>query len=95
MADKLTIEQINSFLKELTGWEYSEGSIKKTYKTRNYPSTMGFVTTIGGVCQRYNHHPDYILMKFKEVEISFSTHSVGGITQNDIDVAQEIDKILI
>ncbi len=91
--DKLTIEEIQSSLIELTGWEYKEGSIKKTFKTQNFPSTMGFVTAVGGFCQKRNHHPDYILMKFKEVEVSFSTHSAGGITQNDIDIAGDLEKI--
>ena len=45
--DKLTIEQINNALKNLPGWEFKEGSIKKTYKTANYPATMGFVAAIG------------------------------------------------
>jgi 4a-hydroxytetrahydrobiopterin dehydratase len=91
--DKLTIEEIQSALIGLTGWEYKEGSIKKTFKTQNFPSTMGFVTAVGGFCQKRNHHPDYILMKFKEVEVSFSTHSAGGITQNDIDIAGDLEKI--
>ena len=91
--EKLTAEQIQNALKELNGWEYKDSSIKKTYKTQNFPSTMGFVTAIGGFCQRRNHHPDYILMKFKEVEVSFSTHSVGGITQNDIDIASDLENI--
>ncbi|MEO8514674.1 MAG: 4a-hydroxytetrahydrobiopterin dehydratase [Ignavibacteria bacterium] len=91
--DKLTDKQLTEALKELNGWEFKEGSIKKTYKTQNFPSTMGFVTSIGGFCQKRNHHPDYVLMKFKEVEVSFSTHSAGGITQNDIDIASDLEKI--
>lgn len=90
---KLTGKEIKVELKSLKGWIYSKGSIKKIFKTQNYPSTMGFVTTVGGLCQRKNHHPDYILMKFKEIELSFSTHSVKGITQNDVDIAKEIEKI--
>ena len=93
--DKLTIEQINNALKNLPGWEFKEGSIKKTYKTANYPATMGFVAAIGGFCQRHNHHPDYVLMKYKEVEVAFSTHSEGGVTQKDIDIAFDIEKIPI
>ncbi len=91
--EKLSIEVIQSSLKELAGWEYKEGSIKKTFKTQNFPSTMGFVTAVGGFCQKRNHHPDYILMKFKEIEVSFSTHTAGGVTQNDIDIASDLEKI--
>lgn len=93
--DKLSEEQVKGSLVSLQGWGYVDGSIKKTYKTQSYPATMGFVTAVGGICQRKNHHPDYILMKFKEVEVSFSTHSAGGVTQNDIDIASELEKIPI
>lgn len=93
--EKLSDEQIAGALISLEGWSYENGSIKKTFKTRNYPATMGFVSAIGGFCQKKNHHPDYVLMKFKEVEVSFSTHSAGGVTQNDIDIAGDLEKIPI
>jgi 4a-hydroxytetrahydrobiopterin dehydratase len=95
MADKLTEQEIQLLLGKLDGWHYENGSIKKTFKTQNFPSTMGFVTAIGGFCQKRNHHPDYILMKFKEIEVSFSTHTAGGVTQNDIDIASDLEKIPI
>jgi len=95
MAEKLTKKEIEQNLKSLTGWSFQGGSIKKTYKTSSYPATMGFVTAVGGVCQRLNHHPDYVLMKYKEVEVSFSTHSAGGITLKDIETAVELEKITI
>ena len=95
MDEKLSNEQINVALAGLEGWIYKNGSIKKTFITSNYPSTMGFVAAIGGFCQRHNHHPDYIIMKYKELEVSFSTHSAGGITQKDIDIARDIEKIKI
>ena len=63
--DKLTDQQVQIALKDLNGWELNDGSIKKTFKTQNFPATMGFVTAVGGFCQKRNHHPDYILMKFK------------------------------
>ncbi len=91
-GDKLTAEQIRSYLKDLSGWRSEDGSIKKTFQTRNFPATMGFVAAVCGLCQRQNHHPDYILMKFKEVEVAFSTHSVGGVTQHDIDIAKAIEE---
>lgn len=95
MPEKLTNEEIDRSLKSLTGWSYDNGSIKKTFKTSGYPVTMGLVAAIGGICQRLNHHPDYLLMKYKDVEVSFSTHSAGGVTQKDIEAASEIEKITL
>jgi 4a-hydroxytetrahydrobiopterin dehydratase len=93
--EKLTESQVTEALKELPGWSYQDGSIKKTFKTQNYPATMGFVSAVGGFCQKRNHHPDYVLMKYKEVEVSFSTHSIGGISENDIEIAKDLEKIPI
>ena len=95
LEEKLTVKEIQDELKNLNGWNYAEGAIKKIFNTQNYPSTMGFVTAVGGICQKKNHHPDYILMKFKEVEVSFSTHSVKGVSGKDIDIAGEIEKIAL
>lgn len=91
--EKLTQEQILDALSALPGWNYENGSIKKVFKTSSYPASMGFVTSVGGFCQKRNHHPDYILMKFTEIEVSFSTHSAGGITIKDIEIANDLEKI--
>ena len=93
--EKLTQEQILNALSTLPGWKYENGSIKKVFKTSSYPASMGFVTAVGGFCQKLNHHPDYLLMKFKEIEVSFSTHSAGGITSKDIEAANNLEKITI
>ncbi len=90
--EKLTEEQITESLKD-SKWKYTEGSIKKTFKTKGFPQTLGTVTAIGALCQQYDHHPDYLTMKYSSIEISFSTHSVKGITQKDIDIAKEIDSL--
>ena len=93
--EKLTEQQLTEALLSLPDWKYEDGSIKKIFKTSSYPASMGFVTAVGGFCQKRNHHPDYILMKFKEVEVSFSTHSAGGITQKDIEIASDLEKLPI
>jgi len=93
--EKLTEQQLTEALVSLPDWKYEDGSIKKTFKTSSYPASMGFVTAVGGFCQKRNHHPDYVLMKFKEVEVSFSTHSAGGITQKDIEIASDLEKLPI
>ena len=92
-TEKLSDKEVSEQLLSLPGWKYEGGSIKKTYQTKHFPGTMGFVTAVGGFCQKANHHPDYVTMKYKEVEVSFSTHSAGGITMNDINIAKEIETI--
>lgn len=91
--EKLNEQQINEALSSLKDWKLSENSIKKTFKTKGFPQTMGLVTAIGGFCQQHDHHPDYLTMKYSSVEVSFSTHTAKGITQKDIEIAKDIDTL--
>jgi 4a-hydroxytetrahydrobiopterin dehydratase len=55
---------------------------------------MALVSGICGLCQQHDHHPDYLTLKYAEVKVSFSTHTTGGITQKDINIAKDIDTLL-
>lgn len=90
---KLTDKQINNDLSNLEGWNREGNSIQKKFKTDGFPQTMGLVTAIGSLCQQFDHHPDWLTMKYAGVEVSFSTHSEGGITDKDINIAKEINKL--
>jgi 4a-hydroxytetrahydrobiopterin dehydratase len=90
--EKMNPDLVAERLKEIRGWFPEGNSIKKTFKTKGFPQTMGLVTTIGTICQQFDHHPDYMLVKYSEIEVSFSTHTAGGITEKDIEIAVEINK---
>ena len=90
--EKINPDIVRDRIKELNGWFVDGNSIKKTFKKKGYPETMGLVTTIGTICQQFDHHPDYMLVKYAEIEVSFSTHTAGGITEKDIEIAVEINK---
>jgi 4a-hydroxytetrahydrobiopterin dehydratase len=76
------------------GWKVVDKSIVKIFKTKNFPQTMALVIGICGLCQQQDHHPDYLTLKYAEVKVSFSTHTAGGITQKDINIAKDIDTLL-
>jgi len=91
--EKLDSTQIQEELNSLEGWEVVENSLRKSFKTKGFPQTMGLVTAIGALCQQHDHHPDYLTMKYSDVEVSFSTHSAKGITMKDIDIAKDINTL--
>lgn len=91
---KLTRVQIRKGLEKLQGWQTDYKCIYKTIKTKGFPHTIGLVTAIGAICQQFDHHPDFILLRYSELTISFSTHSVKGITQKDLQIADELEKLL-
>ena len=83
--------EINKLKKN--GWSKIKESLVKTYKTENFEKTMFLVDSIGSICEKFDHHPDYLTLKYSEVTVSFSTHSAGGITKKDTDIASVIDEI--
>jgi len=84
-------KSFNSIQKK--GWKVEGKSIVKTFTTKNFPQTMALVSGICGLCQQYDHHPDYLTMKYAEVKVSFSTHTAGGITEKDIKIAGDIENL--
>jgi len=89
--EKMNPDVVFEKIKEISGWFVEGNAIRKTFKTKGFPATMGLVSMIGAVCQQFDHHPDYMTVKYSEVEVAFSTHTAGGITQKDIDIAKEIN----
>ncbi|MBN1634500.1 MAG: 4a-hydroxytetrahydrobiopterin dehydratase [Ignavibacteria bacterium] len=88
-------EKIEEELRKLRGWKRKGDSIVKVFKTRGYSHTLALSVAIGSLCQQYDHHPDYMTLKYSEIEVSFSTHSEGGITEKDINIAKEIETLNI
>jgi 4a-hydroxytetrahydrobiopterin dehydratase len=88
---KLTEERISENLKSLNGWYLENNSIRKKFITKGFPQTLGLVAEIGALCQQLDHHPDYLTLKYSEVEVSFSTHSVGGLSEKDFEIAKQIE----
>ncbi|KXK05489.1 MAG: 4a-hydroxytetrahydrobiopterin dehydratase [Chlorobi bacterium OLB4] len=89
----LNDEQIMVELSNLAGWERTGGSLVRKFKTHNFPQTLGLCVAIGSICQAHDHHPDFMTLKYGELEVSFSTHSEGGITLRDINVIKDIQKL--
>lgn len=88
----LTEQQILSELSNLENWEKVDNTITKNFKTKNYVYTIGFVNQIALLAERADHHPD-LIVKYNNVTVTLSTHSAGGITEKDIDLAREIEHL--
>lgn len=89
----LTKREISSALDGLQGWQSKGEEIEKTFVLRNFVDSMGFVNKVALLSERADHHPD-ILIRWNKVSITLSTHSEGGITEKDLNLAGEIEKAL-
>lgn len=84
--------EIRSRLDGLQGWTREGDAIRKTYTLDSFPEAIAFVNLIAEVAQKADHHPD-IDIRFDRVACTLSTHSAGGLTGKDFDLARQIDAV--
>lgn len=89
----LSNKAINESLNKLDGWKLENNSIFKGYELKDFSAAIGFVTQVGIVAEKVDHHPDILINSWNKVKITLSTHSQGGITNKDISLAEKIDNL--
>ena len=88
----LTDEEIEVRLGELEGWSRQGDAITKSFDRGDFVGSIEFVKALVGPAEEMNHHPD-LEISWNEVEVSLSTHSEGGLTANDFELAQRVDAL--
>ena len=88
----LTRARIDALLKEVPGWAYDGKVIAKSWSFRNYHETMAFVNAVAWIAHREDHHPD-MSVGYNRCRVEFSTHSIGGISENDFICAAKIEAL--
>ncbi|KAL3765191.1 hypothetical protein ACHAWU_010382 [Discostella pseudostelligera] len=88
----LSPEQIEAQLTGMKLWSLKDGNkISRSFTARNFQCAMDSLIEIGKLAERENHHPDMHITGYRNVEIVLYTHSLGGLTSNDIALAKMID----
>lgn len=88
----LAKEEIDRLFEDLSGWETSGHELVKTYYFKNYYETMAFVNATAWVSHQENHHPD-LEVGYRQCRVRYSTHAVGGLSENDFICAAKIDAL--
>ena len=91
MAELLSDIAIQRELGSLPGWSRRGDVLTRMYTFRNFVDAIAFVNRVADLAEDVNHHPD-IDIRYSRVTLTLSTHDSGGITQNDLDLAREIDR---
>jgi len=89
----LTDTEIELRLARLPSWEIRAGLLTKTYLVRSFAHGVLFIGAIGQFAEAANHHPDVNLHDYNRVTVSLVTHSEGGLTGQDFDLAAQIDSL--
>jgi 4a-hydroxytetrahydrobiopterin dehydratase len=89
---KLTPGEIEQRLKTLTGWTLAGNAIRKQFTFGGFPEAIAFVNQLVEPAEQADHHPD-ILINYKRVTLTYSTHSEGGLTIKDFEGAATADRL--
>jgi 4a-hydroxytetrahydrobiopterin dehydratase len=85
-------EEVERFLGALDGWELQAGAILKRYEFRNFYQTMAFVNALAWIAHNEDHHPE-MEISYRVCRVRYTTHAVGGLTENDFICAARVDAL--
>jgi 4a-hydroxytetrahydrobiopterin dehydratase len=89
---KLSDDDVAARLKSLDGWKVEGGLLKKEFSFKTYKDGVVFASAVAFVADKLDHHPD-IALGYQKVGIAVNTHSVGGISPYDFELARRIDAL--
>jgi 4a-hydroxytetrahydrobiopterin dehydratase len=92
MTERLSDIAIQRELGTLPGWSRRGELITKTFQFRNFLDGIDFVVAVAKAAEAADHHPD-VDIRYTKITCSLSTHSAGGITQKDLDMAKQIERV--
>ena len=92
MPNTLIPEIIQERIKKIPEWELNEDSISRSFEFDEYQLAIDFVNAVAEIAEEAQHHPD-ISINYTSVTLVLTTHSKGGLTESDFEVAIRIDSL--
>ena len=89
---KLSRQDITAGLRTLDGWRVVKGRLHRMFEFKDFRQAFGFMKRVALAADRIDHHPDWS-NAYNKVTVNLSTHSAGGLTKNDFELAGKIQKI--
>jgi 4a-hydroxytetrahydrobiopterin dehydratase len=89
---KLSKPEIAMGLRKLDGWSVVKGNLHRVFEFKDFKQAFAFMKRVALAADRMNHHPDWS-NSYNKVTVNLSTHSAGGLTKNDFELAGIIQKI--
>jgi 4a-hydroxytetrahydrobiopterin dehydratase len=94
MAQKLTGQDRTDALRNLGGWSEVSGrdAISKKFVFKDFNQAFGFMTRAALIAEKMDHHPEWFNV-YKTVDVTLATHDAGGVTELDVKLATEMDRL--
>jgi 4a-hydroxytetrahydrobiopterin dehydratase len=90
---KLSEKEVVAELEKLPGWSLAQGKLHRVFEFRDFRQAFAFMTGVALAAEAMNHHPDWS-NSWNKVTIDLMTHSAGGLTKNDFELAGQIQTVL-
>ncbi len=88
----LSRQDVVLFLREIPEWSLGEQTIGRQFLFKDFRTAMNFVNSVALIANKQDHHPD-VFISYNKVQVTLSTHKIGGLTLNDFIVAAKIDAL--
>src|SRR5574342_654558 len=94
MAELLSADEVAAGVASLTGWSGGPSGITRTAFLPSFLDAIGVVDRVAVIAEEMDHHPD-IDIRWRNLTFACATHSAGGVTAKDLDLARRIDEVLV
>ena len=89
---RMSDDAVKDRLAQMGGWDHEGDALGHEFEFANFVGSVDFVNRLTPVAEEMNHHPD-LSISWNKVKVSLSTHSEGGITESDFELAAKIDSL--
>jgi len=85
-------EALAKRVQALPGWALAGNALQRQFTFPAFPDVISFMVRLGFVAENTDHHPD-LLVNYRRVTVTYSTHSEGGVTEKDLEGARSATEI--
>lgn len=93
MPDRLSPDEVSTALQDLPNWSGDTDGLRRTVELPSFRDAVAAIDSIADVAEEMDHHPD-IDLRWRTLHLSVVSHSAGGVTDNDLQLARRIDALL-
>ena len=90
---RLSEQEIELGLESIPNWRRKGDGIERGYRFKNFIEAFGFMSRAALIAEKMNHHPEWSNV-YQRVDVRLTTHDAGGITELDLRLAEEMDRLL-
>lgn len=87
-------EEVERYLPQVPKWSLEEGKLVRRLKFKNFKQAIAFVNKVANLAEEENHHPNILVFGWRNVKLTFYTHAIKGLSENDFIMASKVNKMV-